>query len=584
MEYQIRETELGRNETDPILKIFYNRGFKNPNEVHHYLYPSDQDISSPLLLDNMEQGVKILTKHIMNNGKIFIQVDSDADGFTSAALLINYLFRLFPNFTKNNITYRLHEGKQHGVILDTVPEDTTLVIIPDAGSNQFDEHKILKDKGIDVLVLDHHEVDVLSTDACIINNQTCGYPSKSLSGVGIVYKFCSYIDELLKIFYANNYIDLVALGGISDMMDLRDFELKRLIDIGLNNITNPFFKEMVSLQNYSISRHGILDPYAVSFYITPQINATIRVGTQEEKEILFKAMLEHEAYNLVPSTKRGCKGQEEFLVIQACRNCNNIKNRQQKLRDESLNSIISLIEEKELNKNKILAIKLETPVNKNLTGLIANQLMAKFQQPVLLLNKTIDEDGKLIWSGSGRNYANSKIEDLRNYLNETGYSIYAQGHASAFGYAISDDNFNDFVNYTNEDLKDFEFAPVYKVDFIFNGADFQSNIILKIAELKSIWGQGIEEPYVAIRRLAVHKNNVSLLSKDKNPTLKITLPNGTNIMKFKSSEEEYEVLTSAEVTYIDLVGKCSANEWNGMTTPQILIEDYEVVEKMDYYF
>lgn len=79
----------------------------------------------------------MLIQHLAQNDKIFIQVDSDVDGYTSAAILINYLYMIAPNVVQNNISYRMHEGKQHGIILDTIPEDVKLVIVPDAGSNDL---------------------------------------------------------------------------------------------------------------------------------------------------------------------------------------------------------------------------------------------------------------------------------------------------------------------------------------------------------------------------------------------------------------------------------------------------------------
>jgi single-stranded-DNA-specific exonuclease len=105
-----------------------------------------------------------------------------------------------------------------------MPEDTKLVIIPDAGSNQYLEHKTLKEEGKDILVIDHHEAMMESEDACVINNQFGDYPTKSLCGGAMVLKFCTYIDELLGTNNAKEYIDLAALALISDMMDIRDFE------------------------------------------------------------------------------------------------------------------------------------------------------------------------------------------------------------------------------------------------------------------------------------------------------------------------------------------------------------------------
>lgn len=535
--------------------------------------------------------------HISQGHKILIQIDSDCDGYTSAATLINYLNCLFPGYVQNNVYYRIHNGKEHGIILNTIPADVKLVIAPDSSSNDYEEHKKLHERGVDVLVIDHHEAEKVSEYACIINNQLCDYPTKSLSGVGMVYKFCSYIDELMNVDYADQFLDLVALGMIADMMDLRDFETKHLIHRGLQNIRNPYFKGMVDKQQYSL-KDGIT-PIGIAFYVAPYVNATIRMGSQEEKLLMFESMLDYRGYELIPSTKRGCKGQQETRVEQACRNCTNIKNRQTKARDATLETIEKIIKEKDLLKNKILVVKLDTfSADRNLTGLIANQLMSKYQRPVLLLNKTVAEietvDAKTgktstfmahAWEGSGRGYDKSKFDNLRQFLHDSGRVMYAEGHANALGVGILDSNFTDFIDYSNRVLASYDFTPCYKVDFIFSGADFRGSDIIEIAGLKSLWGQGVDEPFVAIEHINVSNGNIVLMSPDKSPTLKITLPNGTSLIKFKSSQEEYERLKSEMgCITINVVGKCERNVWNGSVSPQIIIEDYEIVGEQKYYF
>ena len=535
--------------------------------------------------------------HISQGHKILIQIDSDCDGYTSAATLINYLNCLFPGYVQNNVYYRIHNGKEHGIILNTIPADVKLVIAPDSSSNDYEEHKKLHERGVDVLVIDHHEAEKVSEYACVINNQLCDYPTKSLSGVGMVYKFCSYIDELMNVDYADQFLDLVALGMIADMMDLRDFETKHLIHRGLQNIRNPYFKGMVDKQQYSL-KDGIT-PIGIAFYVAPYVNATIRMGSQEEKLLMFESMLDYRGYELIPSTKRGCKGQQETRVEQACRNCTNIKNRQTKARDAALETIEAIIKQKDLLKNKILAIKLDSfSADRNLTGLIANQLMAKYQRPVLLLNKTYYDmslytpEGELVetrtalsWEGSGRGYDKSKFDNLREFLKESELVLYAEGHANALGVGIADINFNRFIEYSNHALAEFDFTPCYKVDFIFSGADFRGSDIIEIAGLKSLWGQGVDEPFVAIEHINVSSGNIVLMSPDKSPTLKITLPNGTSLIKFKSSQEEYEKLKSEMgCITINVVGKCERNVWNGSVSPQIIIEDYEIVGEQKYYF
>ena len=367
------------------------------------------------------------------------------------------------------------------------------------------------------------------------------------------------------------------------MMDLRDFETKYLVNCGLSNITNPFLKGMIEKNAYSIGSD--ITPMGIAFYVAPYVNATIRMGGLEEKEIMFKSMLEYEAYNKIPSTKRGCKGQEEFIVEQAVRNCSNIKSRQTKARDNGVEYIENLIKNNNLLDNKILIVQVpkEANIEKTLTGLIANQLMSKYQRPVLLLNETI-QDNQICWEGSARGYDKSSLKDFRQFCLDSKCILYAEGHANAFGFGIQDKFIEDFIFYCNTTLKDFSFSPCYFVDFIFDVNNFNQKDILDIAELKSLWGQGIEEPYITLTNIKITKDNIYLMSPDKNPTLKIVLSNGTSLIKFKSNEEEFNNLKSDGFVLIDAIGRCEENNWNGRITPQIILEDYDIIKRQEYYF
>ena len=568
-----------------VEQVFINRGIP-ANEVSHYLNTSEADVIDPAIITNIEAGAKMLVSHIAQGSKVLVQIDSDCDGFTSAAVLINYLNCLFPGFVQNNVFYRPHTNKAHGIIPESIPEDVKLVIAPDSSSNEFEIHKMLHEKGIDVLVIDHHNTTHYSEHACVINNQMDDYPTKSLSGVGMVYKFCSYLDSLLHVDYADQYLDLVALGILADVMDLRDFETRYLVDTGLADVRNPFLRGIVAKQDFQLK--GKLTPHGVSFYIAPGVNAITRVGTVEEKMMLFESMLEFRAYEQIPSTKRGCKGQTETRVEQACRNCTNIRNRQNKARDASLEIIERIIKEKNLLENQVLAIKLEgkNESNRNITGLIANQIMGRYQRPVLILNKTIhDEDPDNVyvtWDGSGRNANGTDLTNFQEFLQESGYFEFAEGHDNAFGVSIRDEHFASFIDYANKKLKDVDFSPKYSPDVIYFGDMVHGSEILKLADLSHIWGQGVEEPIVVITDIKVDKNNLNLFGS----TLKISLPSsdGISLVKFKSSNEEYENLYS-ELGYvsINIVGRCSRNSgWDDK--PQIIVDDYEIVGRTAYYF
>ena len=162
--------------------------------------------------------------------------------------------------------------------------------------------------------------------------------------------------------------------------------------------------------------------------------------------------------------------------------------------------------------------------------------------------------------------------------------MYAEGHQGAFGLGIESYFIDKFIEKTDEALKDTSEEPVYFVDYIYDGVNVKPENILDIATLEDLWGKDMDESFIAIKDLKVSKDMVTLMSPDKKPTLKITLPNKVSLIKFGSSQEEYETFLTEGYIKIDVVGKCNANVWNGHTTAQLLVEDYQIVGQNKYCF
>ena len=159
----------------------------------------------------------------------------------------------------------------------------------------------------------------------------------------MVYKFCCYLDQLLGADHADKYLDLVALGMDADMMSLLSIETKHLINKGFQQIKNPFFEAMVEKNAYSMKNQ--VNPISVAFYVAPYVNAIVRSGTQEEKEIVFQSMLNFKAGEKIPSNKRGHKpGEMEYLYIQAIRTVTNVKNRQTRAQEAGMEFLEKMIE------------------------------------------------------------------------------------------------------------------------------------------------------------------------------------------------------------------------------------------------
>ena len=428
---------------DIIEQILTNRGIKY-EEIGHYLNTTDEDINQPELLgaDILKEGAAALIKTIYVNDPALIIVDCDCDGFTSAALLINYLYSIFPTWTENNLHYYLHEDKEHGLgdCIDWILErHFPLVICPDSSSNDYAYHQQIIKRGGKVLILDHHEAERISPYAIVLNNQLSAYPNKELSGAGITWQFCRFLDKLLNKNIANNFLDLVALGDMADMMSLQSIETKHLILKGFQqeNLKNPFIYGIAKKNSYSLGDK--VTPMGAAFYIAPFVNAMVRSGTLEEKELLFKSMLINEAFKIIPSNKRGHKpGDMEKLVEQALRTATNVKNRQTRAQDAAMELIEGRIEKENMMEHKVLLFLLESgQIDKNIAGLCANKIMAKYQRPVCILTKVEEKEDNLPWEypsdktiityqGSARGCDKVGINNFKDICAATGTIMYAE--------------------------------------------------------------------------------------------------------------------------------------------------------------
>ena len=587
MKYKLRNDI--NNKLTTIEQVLFNRGIM-PNEAYKYLNTTDEDINSPLLFgeDKLKKAAAALIRCVRDNLKAVIIIDSDCDGFTSSALLINYLYRLFPSWVNNNLDWFLHEGKQHGLGDFEAAAAYGLIICPDAASNDYSEHLDYANQGIPVLILDHHEADITSPNAIVVNNQLSNYPNKSLSGVGVVWQFCRYLDSLLNKNFANDFIDLVALGNVADMMSMKELETKHLIFKGFEpqNIHNPFINGMATRNAFSLGDK--ITPRGAAFYIAPFVNAMVRSGTQEEKELLFRSMLNHEAGTMIPSTKRGhAPGAMESVLEQAIRTATNVKNRQTKAQDVGMEKLEKMIEEQNLLDHKVLLFKLAPgEVDKNIAGLVANKFMAKYQRPVCVLTKVAEDEGKVSYQGSARGCDAAEVSNFKDICESTKRIEYAQGHQGAFGLGISQEDLNGFIAKTDTFLQNMSNEPVYYVDYIFDNYDIKPEQILDMASLNDLWVQDSDLIRIAIKDLKVSKDMVIVYAKKTN-TLKITIPNTKiSLVLFDAPSDLCDMLQNQNDGYVlmDIIGKCDINEWCGNISPQIKVEKYEIVGRSKYIF
>ena len=574
MKCKLVNKDIRENYTNELLM---ERGL-NPEELQYFLdVPDSSALQNPLGLDYIEQAGALFENMTAatNMDTIAVVVDSDVDGFTSAAIFIQYLRKWN---TVVNIVPILHKGKGHGLsdtYDDVINAHPSYVVLPDAGSNDFEYiESICNDfEGIEFLILDHHIVEPdthFSDHAIIVNNQLSPeYKNKDLCGAGVTWQFCRYYDSIKGTSYADEYIDLAALGIVSDMMSMLSLENRYIVHTGFAHINNYFFKALCEKQSFSMG--GKVNPISVAFYITPLINAMIRAGAEDEKQRCFQAFIDGHA--LVPSQKRGAKGTLEEVAIESARECTNARAKQNRVLDKAVEELEIKIAKHDLLENKILFVRLEEDDQfpSELNGLVAMKLSAKYKKPTIVAR--LNDEGEI--KGSSRGLNESELTSFKNFMDESGYFTFTAGHDNACGIGILDKNLAAFHEYANKELANVDFGESwYEVNFERIAADSDiEDLIYDITGHEDIWGQGNPEPLIHIKDINITKNDVQIMGKNAD-TVKIT-KFGIAYMKFHAKEFIEELSKYPEVK-LEVVGRANLNEWMGHYTPQIFISNYQI--------
>lgn len=579
MQYKL----VGQNNylMNPIETVLKNRGVE---DIYNFLNVTKDMEHDFKLLDNIEKGVDLIFDHLRMDSKIYLQIDTDVDGVTSSVLFYNYIKFIKPNA---RIQYDIHTNKIHGINSCDVENDVDLVVVIDAGTNDVEEHRKLSSRNKDILIIDHHEVDedvglhnILATENLVlVNNQACDYPNKALSGVGVMYKLAQAMDAKLGINKADDYLDLVAMGLVGDLMDTRSLETRYYIMQGIKKITNPLIKAIIKKNDYQIKGH--VNIKTIGWNISPFINAVIRFGTQEEKLDMFEAMTE-DSEKTIPYKKRG----SDFTVHQPlpeamARISGNIRGKQNRVRDKSVKVIMEMIEEENLDSNKVMIVDVTDKLDKSLTGLVAGQLANVYKRPTLLIR--LNKCGK--YTGSGRNYNNSPLDDFKELINGTNCFEFARGHASAFGIEILPENLELAKDMLEKHLSDMVFDKKFDVDFIIPYSNLKTSVIKELAEHADIWGKEVSEPFICVEDININvETDILVMGKSEN-TIKFEVKDIEFIM-FKAEDiiEDLRENYAGENISITVVGTCDINEYNGKKTYQVKVQDcnYEKTNKIRF--
>lgn len=552
------------SELEDILKL------KSITDVDSFLNPTIRNVESELLLDNIEKARDVFVNHILNNDIIDLLVDCDVDGFTSASNIYQYIKRLNPDI---KIRYFIHDGKIHGLseFVDSMcKDDSKLIIVPDAGSGDSEECGKLISCGKDVIILDHHDIDASENPAIVVNNQLSKkVRDKAMTGVGITYKFTKLLDKYYKVNYADDYLDLVALGMIADRADMLDLETRYLILKGIEQIKNKtninkLISTFISAQMYSMNNKVTIN--GIAFYVSPLINSMIRIGEYEDKCYMFEALCN--SNKMLDRKVRG-KGIVNMTIqeytLKACQS----SNRKQKKIIEELTPILSEeINKFGLDKLPIIVCNARDNVDANFTGLIANRLADYYQRPCLLMRRKGD-----VCRGSGRGNDKCEILDFNQWCKNTGLFDEVEGHAGAFGCKINFENTNKLFALLSTMKKIDE--PTYHVYNVYNAHNIHDQIIKNVAKYDYVWGTTVSPPLFLIKSIPCNKYNLYLLGSKQN-RIEFTYHNIKFVKQTKgrSLAALYkEIISIGDNFEFDIVGRFSI-DYKSDKTAEVLIDDW----------
>ncbi len=405
-----------------LAQCLINRGHKTDSSLEKFLFPRLKKLSDPFLLPNMKQAVHRLFQARERSESLVIFGDYDVDGVTSTTILYETLKSL-GWIVHCYLPHRLHEGyglTSEGAANCLKRYPTRLFLAVDCGSTAVDTIAELKSQGVEVIVLDHHQVSDPPPEAyAVVNPQLAGEDAPSfreLCSAGLAFKLAHAIVKMGKKTgwsSAWNYdlkklLDLVALGTIADLVPLVN-ENRILTSVGLDRLNRTNRPGLRALMEVAQVRQPV-GVYEVGFQLGPRLNAAGRLENAEEALSLFMA---------------DSSGQAEFIA-QAL----DARNRErQQIEQQIVEEVIAKVKARFRPDRDWVIVEGSEDWHVGVIGIVASRLMREFSRPTIVIGS---EGGE--WRGSGRSVEGF---DLASALRECDDILIRHGgHAMAAGLTI----------------------------------------------------------------------------------------------------------------------------------------------------
>lgn len=557
------------------LQLLWDRNLTSQKQIDEFFNPDyDQDLHDPFLLKDIKKALKRIEKASRKKEKVAIFADYDADGICGAVLLKEILnvFKIEP---ETYIPDRNKEG--YGLSLKGIEElaekKVSLILTIDCGITDFEEVKLANRLGIEVIIIDHHEIPASSAGKpklpsafAIINpkQKKCKYPFKYLAATGVAFKLVQAVCKIKKlpISWEKWLLDLVAIATITDSMILLG-ENRTLVNYGLIVLSQtkriglqklmekarikPVFNPQTLETN--------LNTYTLGFILGPRLNAASRI----DHGII--------AYNLLISQT---KNQADELA-QKLESKNQERQKQmEKILKEAREKVL-----KNLEKRKII-FEGDEKWTAGIVGLIAQKLTEEFWRPAFIYQKT-----KEFSTGSARSIPEFDLIKIlyrcQKFLKEFG------GHHEAAGFKVLNENLDNFrrklEKESSEELEGKNLVPILNIDAEIFPEEITWSVFKEVQRFAPFQnsdhiGKGNSTPLFLMKGLTIY--NIKNVGSKANH-LKMVL---------QKNEKKFIAIGFGLSGFcdririgdkIDIVFELISNEWDGTKELQLKIIDLKKV-------
>lgn len=482
---------------DPLIaRIIRNRDITDEKEITEYLYGGKEALHNPHLLKDVDKAAEIIAEGIAGKKAMRIIGDYDIDGVNATYILLEGIRRCGGNVDAA-IPDRMKDGygiNEH-LIEQALFDGKELLITCDNGIAAINEINFAKEKGMTVVVTDHHEIPYRNTEQgkeflrsnadAIVNpkQNDCLYPCKGICGAVVAWKLVQVLYERMDIPVeeADIFIENAGFATVGDVMDLTG-ENRILVKLGLKALEhtkNPGMKALIAKNKLSDKP---LSAYHIGFVLGPCINASGRLDTAKRS---LELLLERD--EVKASALAG-----ELVELNESRKY---------MTQQETQKALEQIEKEGREKDKVLVVYLPE-CHESLAGIIAGRIREAYQRPIFVLTR--GEEGV---KGSGRSIEAYSMFDKMTEVAEL-FTKYG-GHPMAAGLSMREEDIDKLREQLNQkaELSEEDMAEVVRLDAVLPMSYFTVDTIRQLSVLEPC-GKSNTKPVFADRNIRITRANI----------------------------------------------------------------------------